>query len=193
MGLHRNLSGFYAIILFLLLAFNATAQTKFSFSDVKEMKVSGTSTIHDWEMEAENGVSAIASMSLENGQLKGISSLKVELKAESLKSGTKGMDTNAYKALVTDKYPTISFELVGPAQINGNKVTANGRMTISGTSQTIPLEVTYQVNGSKVSFSGSKEIKFTDYKIDPPKAVFGTIKTGDELTLSFDISLTQTP
>lgn len=193
MGLHRNLSGFYAIILFLLLAFNATAQTKFSFSDVKEMKVSGTSTIHDWEMEAENGVSATASMSLENGQLKGISSLKVELKAESLKSGTKGMDTNAYKALVTDKYPTISFELVGPAQINGNKVTANGRMTISGTSQTIPLEVTYQVNGSKVSFSGSKEIKFTDYKIDPPKAVFGTIKTGDELTLSFDISLTQTP
>lgn len=193
MGLHRNLSGFYAIILFLLLAFNATAQTKFSFSDVKEMKVSGTSTIHDWEMEAENGVSAIASMSLENGQLKGISSLKVELKAESLKSGTKGMDTNAYKALVTDKYPTISFELVGPAQINGNKITANGRMTISGTSQTIPLEVTYQVNGSKVSFSGSKEIKFTDYKIDPPKAVFGTIKTGDELTLSFDISLTQTP
>ncbi|WP_074226153.1 YceI family protein [Algoriphagus halophilus] len=193
MDLHRNFNGVIATILFLLLAVQSTAQTKFSFSELKEMKVSGTSTIHDWEMVAEKGVSATASMSLENGQLKGIFCLKVELKAESLKSGNKGMDNNAYKALVTDKHPTISFELVGPAQINGNKISANGKMTISGTSQTIPMVVAYQVNGSKVTFSGTKEIKFTDYKIDPPKAVFGTIKTGNELTLSFDIALTQAP
>ncbi|MBN3521113.1 YceI family protein [Algoriphagus lutimaris] len=191
MGLHRNFSGFFATILFLLLAVESTAQTKFSFSELKEMKVSGTSTIHDWEMVAENGVSATASMSLENGQLKGIFCLKVELKAESLKSGNKGMDTNAYKALVTDKYSTISFELVGPAKISGNKISASGRMTISGTSQTIPMVVLYQVNGTKITFSGTKEIKFTDYNIEPPKAVFGTIKTGNELTLSFDIALTQ--
>lgn len=193
MGLHRNFNEVFATILFLLLAVESPAQTKFSFSELIEMKVSGTSTLHDWDMSAEGGVSGSASLTLEGGKLKDISELKVELKAESLKSGTKSMDTNAYKALNTNKYPTITFELVGPINVIGNKVTSNGKLTISGTSQTIPMVVTYQVNGSKVTFSGTKEIKFTDYKIDPPKAVFGTIKTGDELTLAFDITFKQTP
>jgi len=192
MGLHKYLNGIIAVIIFLAVAVKSTAQTKYSFSEIKEMKVSGTSTIHDWEMVAKDGVSASATLSLENGELIMISDLTVKMEAESLKSGKSGMDSNAYKALVTDKYPFISFELIEPAQINGKKITAIGKMTISGFSQTIPMEVTYQVEGSKVRFSGSKEIKFTDFKIDPPKAVFGTIKTGNELTLSFDIALTQT-
>jgi len=45
MDLHRNFNGVIATILFLLLAIQSTAQTKFSFSELKEMKVSGTSTI----------------------------------------------------------------------------------------------------------------------------------------------------
>lgn len=193
MELHRLPKGLFALTLFLLLALGSKAQTKYTFSEAKEMMVSGTSTIHDWEMEAKNGITATANLKIENGQLKDISSLKVEMKSESLKSGTNGMDTNAYKALNTDKYPIISFELVGPVQISGNKINVKGKMSISGTTQTIPMEVIYQVDGSKISFSGTKEIKFTDYKIDPPKAVFGTIKTGNELTLSFEISLIQTP
>lgn len=193
MELHRLPKGLFALTLFLLLALGSIAQTKYTFSEAKEMMVSGTSTIHDWDMEAKSGITATASLKIENGQLKDISSLKVEMKSESLKSGTNGMDTNAYKALNTDKYPAISFELVGPVQISGNKINAKGKMSISGTTQTIPMEVIYQVDGSKISFSGTKEIKFTDYKIDPPKAVFGTIKTGNELTLSFEISLIQTP
>ena len=60
-----------------------------------------------------------------------------------------------------------------------------GKLTIAGASKTIPLEATYSIEGESVTFSGSIDILFSEYNVAPPTAVFGTIKTGDELTLSF--------
>ncbi len=184
---------FLVPIVFLVFTIQGLCQNKYSLSESKEMKVSGTSTIHDWHMDAEGGVTGTAQLTMEGNKLMNISSIKVELKAESLKSGNNSMDKNAYKALSTSKYPSIIFEMTGPSKISGNKISTTGKLSISGISQTIPIEVTYSVNGNSVTFIGSKDIKFSDFKIDPPKAVFGTIKTGNELQLSFNIAFTKAP
>jgi len=34
-----------------------------------------------------------------------------------------------------------------------------------------------------------KKIKMSDYGIDPPSFMFGTVKTGDEMTVSFNVNL----
>src|SRR5690606_25975792 len=77
---------------------SAFAQTRYNMAAGSELKVTGTSTLHDWEMVSKDATGQ-AAVTLENGQFKSISSLSVTLKAESLKSGKSQMDKNAYKAL----------------------------------------------------------------------------------------------
>jgi hypothetical protein len=51
------------------------------------------------------------------------------------------------------------------------------------------------VKGTKVGednyrFEGTYGINMKDYGVDPPSAVFGTIKSGEEVTIKFNILLT---
>ena len=33
---------------------------------------------------------------------------------------------------------------------------------------------------------GAQQVKMTDYGVDPPTALFGVLKTGDAITISFN-------
>ena len=77
---------FFAVIL-LIFTFPVLGQQVFSISGPQTMKVSGTSTIHDWEMISNSGINGGASLLVENGELKGIESLAIEMPVNSLKSG----------------------------------------------------------------------------------------------------------
>jgi hypothetical protein len=44
----------------------------------------------------------------------------------------------------------------------------------------------------QLAFEGSQTIKMTDYGITPPTALFGTLKTGDEITITFKTNFTST-
>ncbi|MFC3416302.1 YceI family protein [Algoriphagus hitonicola] len=175
----------------LLSAGASFAQQSYSLSGPVEMKVSGTSTIHDWDMVAENGVSGQGQMTLENGKLSKINSLSITMNVESLKSGKSAMDKNAYAALNADKHPKITFQLTEVISISAAEVKAKGKMTIAGNSQTVTLTATYQISGNQIKFNGKHDITFSQFSLEAPTAVFGTIKTGDELTLSFQTTFSQ--
>ena len=167
------------------------AQVTYQLHANPELKVSGTSTIHDWDM-ISNSASGMAKVVVENGELMNINSLKVVMPVRSLKSGKGAMDTNAYKALKADKFPEIIFELMDVKQIEWQQVRVKGNLSISGTTREAVLEGRYQIADDKILFSGERTIKFSEFNIDPPTAVFGTIRTGDDLTLSFNITFQST-
>ena len=100
------------------------------------------------------------------------------------------MDKNTYKALKTDNYKTISFQLADVKSVsnkgNGNFVlNTEGDLTISGVKKRIRLNFNISIIDSKIKLTGEKKIKMTDFNIDPPKALFGTITTGDDITIKF--------
>lgn len=161
------------------------AQQEFVLAPDQELKVEGTSTIHDWHMNTTEAVGA-ANLVVNGKLVESITSLEVSFPANSLKSGKGGMDKNAYKALDTKKHETISFQFSALEQTSADTLIANGTLTISGVSKDVTMKVAYTVEEDGVRFMGSLPIKFTDFKIDPPTAVFGTIKTGDELDLTFN-------
>lgn len=177
-------------LVFLAMATTSFAQTRYAMSTDAEIKVAGTSTLHDWEMITEKATGQ-AVFTLENGVLKGIQSLSVTMIAESMKSGKGQMDKNAYKALKTDKNPNIKYTLkeIKPGQ--GNSWTATGDLTIAGVTKTLTIPVVAKQVGTAYEFSGSIDTKLTDFKIDPPTAMLGTIKTGNDVTLSFSAKFNQ--
>lgn len=180
------------LVFAVLLAAGASfAQQSYTLTGPVEMKVSGTSTIHDWDMIAEEGVSGQGQMTLENGKLSKITSLSISMEVESLKSGKSAMDKNAYAALDADKHPKITFQLTEVLSISSSEVKAKGKLTIAGNVQTVTLTAPYKISGNQIKFNGKHDISFSQFSLEAPTAVFGTIKTGDELTISFQTTFSQ--
>ncbi len=166
------------------------AQTYNLNNSASTLKIEGTSNLHDWEIEAKDQQGKLVA-ELDNGQLVRIDQLDFIVKTESLKSGKSGMDKNTYKALDSDRNKQIIYKMTKVNNIDctttGNcKVTTSGTLNLAG--NTRPIDVTFdaKVNGDKITLSGSKSLKMTDFKVDPPKAMFGTINTGDQVTVKFN-------
>jgi len=156
-----------------------------------ELKVYGTSSLHDWHLDTENHKGYITID--KNGDLT-IDKLKIEVVSESLKSGKKGMDKNTYKSLATDKYKTISFQSTEIKSVNkvsdtNYKVESYGDLTIAGVKKRVSLNFTLNLTNGKVQLMGEKSFKMTDFNIEPPTALLGTITTGDAITIKFNTTL----
>lgn len=159
-----------------------------------EISISGTSSLHDWTSQTTK-LTASGDLTVENGNLVDIPNLKVNIPVTTITSEKgKIMDNKTYKALLSDEHPNITFKLqeVQSIDTNGNDVNlkAKGLLTIAGKTKTIQLAVKAKADGKGgFQFTGSKALKMTDFGIDPPTALLGTLKTGDDITVAFNISL----
>ncbi|MEI9934653.1 MAG: YceI family protein [Ferruginibacter sp.] len=91
-----------------------------------------------------------------------------------------------------DKFPAITFLLTTPVTnvpsgANGYTVTAKGNLTIAGVTKavSIPIKISEDAQ-QKILIEGSSPVKMTDYGIDPPTALFGMLKTANDITISFN-------
>ncbi|MDQ7918129.1 YceI family protein [Mesonia sp. MT50] len=180
----RNLAVF---ILFIFQVGQATSQNFIADAASSKMSVSGTSSLHDWDCPADTFTGKL-NANMENGKLQSITSFHFELKAESLKSGKSLMDKKMYNALKTDKNPRIIFK-GDEVELNGDQVIFKGKMTIAGETRSIEAPVKINYKNEVLYVQGEKAFDLTSFKIDPPKAMLGTIKTGDEVVIHYNIQL----
>lgn len=153
------------------------------------VSVNGTSTLHEWTSEVTK-CDWSGQLTVDGGKLKEVKNVTVSFPVESIKS-TKGgtMDKKTYEAFQSDKNPNITYKLTS-ATITGNKITANGTLTMAGATKNVVLllESTVAANGD-VSIEGSHKLNMKDFKMIPPKAVMGTIKVGPEVTILIELTL----
>ena len=151
------------------------------------LKVYGTSSLHDWNVGAENQSGKIKFSFSESFIIHKLSLVVV---SESLKSGKSGMDKNTYKALKTKQYKSITFTLTKVNNITDKgsgiyEVKGQGDLSVAGTTKNITVTLKVIVTSSKITIEGEKKFKMTDFKIEPPTALLGTITTGDEINVKF--------
>lgn len=164
-------------------------------SQLTSIMIAGTSTLHDWEMKSSQGHFEGTFLLNSNDVLTSITGLTFSMPSESLKSGHGMMDDNTYKALKTKAYNNISFVLstvaIAPLGENNYQLKCFGKLTIAGTTRETDLLVTCKWNPADKSFScsGSKKIKMTEYNVKPPTIMMGTIKTGDDITITYNLKI----
>lgn len=158
-------------------------QTYSSMLSESSMTVNGTSTLHDWESDVEDFT---ATCTMNNEELE---SASFSANVRSIKSGTDSMDENTYEALKAEEYSKIKFES-NSIKKSGNQLVVSGKLTIAGKSQNIQMTMDLEKwSSSSMTVHGEYTLKMTDYGVTPPKAMWGTIKTGDEVTIKFKIVL----
>jgi len=166
------------------------AQTNYKQSPESYITIAGTSTLHEWTMSSSSPQLVAAIETGAEGVIKEVKSLVLMVQSQSLKSANKGMDKNAYSALKVDKYKSISFSMSSSA-IQNNVIKCLGDLNIAGVTKQVSVDATCTMKSDKSSLlcTGSKVLKMSDYKVEAPSFMFGTVRTGDEITISFNIEL----
>lgn len=175
------------VISFLGITSFATAQKSYTLDSKSTFSVLGTSTLHDWEMKSASGTGT-ANLTLTNSKLTDIESLSITLLAESVKSEKKSMDKVAYETLKTDKNKNIKYVLKSAEKVNETTWELTGTYTIAGVSKLLKTTVKTTVTANGLNLQGSNKITFTEFGMKSPTAMLGTIKTGQDLTVKFNLN-----
>lgn len=179
-----------AIALFILTCSNwmAAQESKLILGESK-VKVFGTSNVHDWHIDGKM-MSGKGNFILTDGALKSIESLTFIVESEQLKSGNSIMDNNTNKALLTKKFKSINYKLTSVSRItllseNNYSVITEGDLMIAGTTKKITQLFNLKIKDKKVTIQGKTKLNMTTYNVEPPTALMGTIKTGEEVVVDF--------
>jgi hypothetical protein len=156
-----------------------------------DLSIIGTSTLHDWEMKSNKG-KCEAVLALDNtDKITQLTGLYFEVLTESLKSEHSSMDDNTYKALNAKNYKTINYAVSSATVTQSDAVTYQirtiGKLTIAGATKETDVNAIAKYNAADKSFTitGSKKIRMTDFGVKPPTMMLGTIKTGNDITVTF--------
>jgi len=170
------------------------AQSAYKINESKDvdMKLSGTSTLHSWTMDAKTFSGDADFKTGSTGQLTAIKALTFSLIVANLKGSENGLNKNAYKALKADTYKDIDYKLlsatVSPEKDNKYLIKAQGNLTIAGVTKQVSMDVVCVVNEDKtITCTGSQKLNMTDYAVKPPTFMLGAMKTGDAITLDFTL------
>ncbi len=185
-------------IIFLILALvfgtsiNSSAQ-KFNIdNEASSLAIFGTSTLHDWKLNAEK-IIGDAEFEISGKELKSIKALSIEVPVEPMKSGLDAIDSHMRTAMTANNSSVVTFilkEVTMLAQntIGGYTVQANGNITIIKNTKPVALQSTIEMkDDGSIRIFGETHISMTDYGVAPPQAEMGSIKTEDEVKVVFDV------
>lgn len=204
MRLSKDAANFSYYLMLTLLGFlllqpvdvvRAQASEALTFDQDTRVWVEGTSTIHDWSCEAEEISGTVTPAPEAEQPLSNLQSTSLTIPVDQFECGKDKMNRKLREAFKTDDHPAIEFEAntvsaqvaaagSGPA----TSILVKGDLTMAGTTRAIEIRAEgYDQAHGRLKFTGQHQLDMTDYEMDPPTAIWGTIKTGEEVTIHFEV------
>ncbi len=162
------------------------------------MRIIGSTNLGGWQTKAtaldlDLRFSDPDQVDLVKGSL---SELELRVPISEIKSDTPGAERSMYRALKARAHPEIIFRLDvergGAEEIMDNRfnLASVGTLSIAGVARTVDL-IVYgrQTKDGKILLQGRKKMLMSDFSIDPPSALFGLVRTRDEIVVVFTLHL----
>ncbi|HMX05521.1 MAG TPA: YceI family protein [Chitinophagales bacterium] len=188
-----KLAKFIMIIGILVAGIRLQAQNQYTLGSDHKITINGSSNVHDWEETAQTATGDASVVWNTDGSFV-IKSFNLKVSVKSIKSD-KGsvMDNKTHDALKADEHPYITFKMLSVKSMtksgNGWAVKVNGDLTIAGFTKNIDISgMVYVKENGKLYIDVSRALKMTDFKIDPPTALMGTMQVADDITIRFKLN-----
>lgn len=178
---------FTAILLLAGCALSLRAQSVRLQVSSGTVTILGTSNIHDWKCSSATSPMILVPSATGPELGRNITSITLSIPVKSLDCGNGQMTSNLAKALHADAHPTINFQLASytarPAGA-GYQATATGSLTINGVTRKVTLNGTARPDGKgALRAEASTKLNTNDFGVEPVKAMLGSIKTGEMVTI----------
>lgn len=176
----------------------ATERVRFAPAATSSIKITGTSTLHEWSMQGAtiNGAIDIAPeiaadpLRPEAWKSEKPALVTVKIPVAAIKSEHTRMNNIMLDAMKAAANPEIRYELTEAVGEKGGGedfvVRTKGKVTIAGITRDLEMKVAAKRDGEKrYLLTGEAPIKMTDFGITPPVTMMGALKTGDDVKVSF--------
>lgn len=180
---------FLLLVAGLLQVASAQSGGRYTFTSETQLFIDGTSSLHDWTCEVEKST---GSFTTGEGAPFSIAAGTVSVLVDDIECGKGTMNSKLRDALTINNAKSVSFQL-GSATVTGQEggkfgLSLKGNLTIAGTTKPVTLAATGSQHNGMIHFEGKYALKQTDYGVDPPTALLGRLKTGDEVTVRFVVT-----
>ena len=120
-----------------------------------------------------------------------------EVPVQSLKNPAEGstFDNNLWANLKYKQDPNIVFSLASatatpdPSVAGRYNISAQGSLTIAGKENPASVSAIFDINENTLRITGTEDLLMTDFGIKPPTMFFFVIKTDNQVTVRWDLSL----
>lgn len=171
----------YLLIAALISSISLFAQDTITLSDYA-VQVAGTSTLHAWTVDVNKAQGQLALDTAGTPTY-----VHMEFEVETMVSGRGPvMDGKVKKALKAQTHPWITFESSSIVR-NSEKLNVIGLLDIGGVKENVELEVMSNHN----NYTTTSDLSFSQFDIIPPSAMFGQIKCGDDISITFDVTFSK--
>ena len=132
--------------------------------------------------QSSKSINAILTIDEKIESIKG----KIYFETISLISQKEDRDKSMYELLNTDKYKTISFDIINIVK-NETDYTINGFLTLNGIEKSISAKSNIQEQNSQISLEGNFSFNLTDFNLEPPSMFFLTVR--NQIDINYNIEL----
>lgn len=167
------------------------AQVRLDILPESQFQIEGRSNQSDWAVRSTK-ISGWIELDDPTDPLS-VTALSLIVPTNDIKS-EKGliMDRIMHGALDVEQYPDISFELRSvkkPEQATETlNLTAVGVLTLTGSSNEIPVELLADFNESgMLQYSGTLPLTMSDYGMTPPTAMFGRLRVHRDIKIRINL------
>jgi hypothetical protein len=128
-----------------------------------------------------------------NAEQLDIRDISITIGVETLESNNRVMNNKTYDALKSDQHPNIYYHFKSIKKmkaIDGNSFEAilSGTLNIAGKTRAADISVIVVLKDNTIKITGEKPLKMSDFDVEPPTALLGTIKTGNDITIEFNLN-----
>lgn len=167
--------------------------------DDYEMRLDGEANVRSWgaditELSGTLVLSEMEEITIDSLTADSFKEMTLTIPVESMDSGSGGLDKNMRKYLKADDYPEITFTLSEVTDIEVQDdgtalITAVGVVNAAGKDHEVTMNVNASINSDgTINFTGEQDLLMTSFDIDPPTAVFGTVRARDEMVISYNVN-----
>ncbi len=192
-------SSFFLAILLPLIGFATghvdEVEAKWKVSGTSRVVVEGQSNVNEFKcVTIRYEGNDVLSQRNDNASGKRILEGSINMKVKSFDCENRVMTRDLRETLQKDAYPEITVDVVSITLPDNDgkshKVDGQAEITLAG--ETRLMDFTWEVsypNSQKIRLSGNRELKFSQFNIDPPTKMMGMIRVRDELLVDFDLVL----